>query len=391
MSCKKFMILTAAVLFLSACRAPAVPLRFEASPDLRALYDASAPAHVTPSEGQRLWEAWQVLLAQKHLRVAAVGDIMLGRRVGRLLDEHGSESAYEAFSFLFEGADEVFGNLECSLSDRGRPLLGKGIWLRADPDKAEVLKTAGFTVVSLANNHILDYGNDALFDTLSLLDAAGIGRAGAGRDIVEARRPYRAEKGGVRLGLLAYHEFSYLYWSFEEKRRFAAEADVPGTAPMDLAPMLEDVRALSKETDIVAVSLHWGVEESNRTTEAQRRTAHALIDVGADVVLGHHPHVIQGVEIYRGKPVFYSLGNYLFDQNDENNKQGMAVALDYFEGRLAALQIHPLYIQDKRTPLVPEGALREAILDKISRLSADLGTVLERDGEKLVLTFPGPQ
>lgn len=388
---KKTMILPIVICLLTACGHTGQELPFGDSGVLREISVSANPASIRGEEGRILWKDCEIRQEEKHLLLAAVGDVMLGRRVGALLDEKGRESAYEGFSFLFNEADAVFGNLESPLSDRGEKLKGKGIWLRASPDKADLLKEAGFTVLSLANNHILDYGDEALFDTLDLLDIAGISRVGAGRDIEEARQPEIFQKGDVSMGFLAYHEFSYYFWSYDEKRRFAAEENKPGTAPMDIEPLLQDVRALAEKVDIVVVSLHWGIEESNTVTEEQRRLAHAIIDAGADVILGHHPHVIQGIEIYRNRPVFYSLGNYIFDQNDENNKQGMAVGLRFYEGKLTSMEAYPLYVSEKRAPVVPEGEKKREILFKILRLSKALGTTLEEAEGVLTHRFGGIQ
>ena len=354
---------------------------------LREMKDELDPAHIGNGEGRELWASYESYLKNREIVVSAVGDIMLGRRVGRLLDENGGESAYQGFSFLFDRTDVLFGNLECSLSERGQKLLGKGIWLRASPDKADILKEAGFSVLSLANNHILDYGNEALQDTVEFLDEKEIGHVGAGKDIEAARKPEIFTKGDVSIGFLAYNEFSYYFWSYEEKRQFAARENVPGTAPMDLGPILEDVKKLKSEVDFVAVSLHWGIEESNMETEAQREIAHALIDGGADIIIGHHPHVIQGLEIYRDRPIIYSLGNYIFDQNDENNKQGMAAEIEIFEGEMKSIRLHPLYVKDKRAPVVPEGGKLEGMIEKIKRLSGEMGTELDAESGHLRYLF----
>ncbi|PLX31305.1 MAG: hypothetical protein C0604_07530 [Clostridiales bacterium] len=385
---KKLTLVLIMAVLLAGCAEEA---SFRDASILREMKDELDPARIGSGEGRELWASYESYLQNREIVVSAVGDIMLGRRVGRLLDENGGESAYQGFSFLFDRSDVLFGNLECSLSERGQKLLGKGIWLRATPDKADILKEAGFSVLSLANNHILDYGNEALLDTVEFLDEKEIGHVGAGKDIEAARKPEIFTKGDVSIGFLAYNEFSYYFWSYEEKRQFAASENVPGTTPMDLGPILEDVEKLKREVDLVAVSLHWGIEESNMETEAQREIAHALIDGGADMIIGHHPHVIQGLEIYRDKPIIYSLGNYIFDQNDENNKQGMAAEIEIFEGGMKSIRLHPLYVKDKRAPVVPEGGKLEGMIEKIKRLSGAMGTELESEGDHLIYLFGPPQ
>ncbi|SRR6056297_673141 len=380
---RKSIVLFVAAGLLVGCAGAAAEMPFYNSGIIVEMGRDANPASVAAADGRKLWKDYQDQIESKRIMVSATGDIMLGRRVGKLLDENGGISAYKNFSFIFDRSDVLFGNLECSLSERGQRLLGKGIWLRGTPDKAELLKEAGFSILSLANNHILDYGNDALQDTVDFLDEKGIGHAGAGMDISSAREPYIFDKGGSSIGFLAYNEFSYYFWSYEEKRKFVAEENMPGTAPTDLAPMLEDIEKLKSRVDLVAVSLHWGIEESNSETEGQREMAHALIDAGADIIIGHHPHVIQGLEIYRERPIIYSLGNYIFDQNDENNKQGMVAEIETFGGKIEAISLHPLYVKDKREPIVPQGEKLEEVLGKIKRLSAEMGTELENRGNHL--------
>ncbi|MBK5251393.1 MAG: CapA family protein [Peptostreptococcaceae bacterium] len=383
---KLIMLLSLAIL-LTGCSSDAREIPFKDSALLVKIENETNLSTVSLEEGRKLWYEYEALIENRRIVLSATGDIMLGRRVGRLLDDNGGESAYRGFSTVFSRSDVLFGNLECSLSEKGQKLLEKGIWLRASPNKAELLKEAGFSILSLANNHILDYGNEALSDTIAFLEEEGIGHVGAGKDIEAARKPEIFKKGDTSIGFLAYNEFSYYFWSYQERRKFVAEKDVPGTAPMDLGPIIDDIKKLKSRVDLVAVSLHWGIEESNMETEEQRRVAHALIDAGADIIIGHHPHVLQGLEIYRGRPILYSLGNYIFDQNNENNKQGMVAEIEIVRGNLTSLSLHPLYVKDKSEPIVPEGEKLREIMDKISLLSKDMGTVLEEKEKSLSYSF----
>lgn len=375
------------VILLTGCSADARAIPFNDSVLLIKIENEINPSTVSFEEGRKLWDEYETYIKDRRIIFSATGDIMLGRRVGKLLDDNGWESAYTGFSSVFNRSDLVFGNLECSLSERGQKLLGKGIWLRASPNKAELLKEAGFSILSLANNHILDYGNDALTDTIAFLDEKGIGHVGAGKDIDAAREPVIFKKGDTSIGFLAYNEFSYYFWSYEERRKFLAEEDIPGTAPMDIDPIIEDVKKLKSKVDLVVVSLHWGIEESNLVTDEQRRIAQALVDAGVDIIIGHHPHVIQGIEIYKGRPIIYSLGNYIFDQNDENNKQGMVAEIEIVRGNLTSLLLHPLYVKDKSEPIIPEGEKLSEIMDKISLLSKNIGTDLEEKDKSLSYSF----
>jgi len=317
--------------------------------------------------------------------LTAVGDIMLGRGVGRILERKGTYLAYRNLEEIFSGADILFGNLECPISNRGKKILGKEICLRAKPEMIEALKKPGFDIVSLANNHILDYDSEALFDTFSILRENDIGYIGAGKDIEEARKPYIMEVKGKTFAFLGYDEFAYIYYSNKYKRSFAASDKLPGTAPLKLDFILEDVKEIRDYVDYVVISLHWGNEDNNSITSNQREFAHKLIENGVDIILGHHPHVIQPIEIYKGKPILYSMGNYVFDQNDENNKQGIAVEISIEYGKIRELSIIPLYIRSKSEPTIAEGKKGDYIKNKIIKLSNSVGTIGEIQENRVII------
>jgi poly-gamma-glutamate synthesis protein (capsule biosynthesis protein) len=173
------------------------------------------------------------------------------------------------------------------------------------PEGAAALSRARFTVVSTANNHAWDYGKPALLETIDLLDAAGVAHAGTGRDRDEARRPAIVESGRVRLAVLAVTDI----WNDGELVRHPADAHVARAEAETLAEAVRAARAGG--ADAVVVSYHGGVEYGDTPLPRAREILHAAIDAGADAVLGHHPHVVQGVEWYRSRPIFYSMGNLL--------------------------------------------------------------------------------
>lgn len=326
-------------------------------------------------------------IKNKPIIITATGDIMLGRGVGSRLGNSDMNLAYKNLKSEFDRADIVFGNLENPISNRGRKLPGKGICLRADPAMVQVLKEGGFDIVSLANNHILDYDSEALLDTLQILDENGIGYAGAGENIEEARAPYIYTIKDRSIAVFAYDEFAHYYYSNSYKRRFQATEILPGTAPMNEDMILEDIKNIREKVDIILVSLHWGIEESNNITKEQRRLAHILIDNGVDAILGHHPHVIQPIEIYNNKPIIYSMGNYIFDQNDENNKQGMVISLILDNEKIREVEALPIYIKDKREPIIAEGEKGEIIRNKIISLSRELESKGQIKGNKVIFNL----
>lgn len=206
-------------------------------------------------------------------------------------------------------ADLTCVNLEFCLSDRGEPMAGKKYTFRAKPERAEILKELGVDLANLANNHIYDYGTDAFLDILSILDENGIAHAGAGANAAEAEEPFYTEIEG--------HTVAVVSATRAEKYILTPEAgeETPGVFRCyDMTNVLQKVREAKERADIVIAYIHWGTEYSENLETAQTEGARALVDAGADVVLGAHPHCLQGMEFYEGKPILYSLGNYWFNE-----------------------------------------------------------------------------
>lgn len=206
-------------------------------------------------------------------------------------------------------ADLTCVNLEFCLSDRGAPMEGKKYTFRAKPERAEILKELGVDLANLANNHIYDYGTDAFLDTLSILDEKGIAHAGAGTDAAEAEEPFYTEIDGRTVAVVSATRAEKYILTPE------AEEETSGVFRCyDMTKVLQKVREAKERADIVIAYIHWGTEYSERLETAQTEGAKALVDAGADVVLGAHPHCLQGMEFYEGKPILYSLGNYWFNE-----------------------------------------------------------------------------
>lgn len=230
--------------------------------------------------------------------------------------------------------DIAFGQMECVISDRGSPAPSARLAMRTAPDVVPALDAAGFSVMSLAGNHAMDYGGDALADTVSALRAAGIATCGAGADIVAAREPALLVAGGRTVAFLAYSSILPAGYAAEANRAGCAplrvhtsyeaiEPDQPGTPPRiltfawpdDLAALLTDVRAAKARADHVVVSMHWGVHFIRAVlADYQREAGRAIIDAGADAVIGHHPHLLKAVEFHRDRPIIHSLGNFAIEQ-----------------------------------------------------------------------------
>lgn len=231
------------------------------------------------------------------------GDIMLDDGPGRLIAKGGDPLA--PFAEILKAADYRIANLETPVAESGTRLIPKFFTFRAHPRTLSVLQ-GRFDAVTLANNHIGDYGNDALLETMRRLDTAGIARFGAGRNLSEAHKPLWIERKGLKIAVLGYSEFI--------PRVFEAGADTPGTAWSEDDHVITDIRAAKAAgADLVIPFMHWGWELEPAPSQRLQTFARRMIDEGASMVVGSHPHVTQGADIYQGKPIIYSLGNFVFD------------------------------------------------------------------------------
>lgn len=243
--------------------------------------------------------------------LVAVGDLMLGRSVGYRIEAGEGASIFEpGVSTVLGEADIAVGNLESAVSAGGEPQ-AKSYTFRAPPAASSVLAAAGFDVLSLANNHALDYGRGALADTEALLRAAGIQPVGSGRDLSAALSPVVLERGGLRIAFVALVD-APAEGSFT-RSNWEAGADRAGVAWADDESVARAVSDAAAVADVVVALLHFGYEFHESPSAGQRALARAAIDAGADLVVGSHPHVLQPVEAYGGGLIAYSLGNFVFD------------------------------------------------------------------------------
>ena len=215
------------------------------------------------------------------------------------------------FIDLMRGVDLMWINNEFCYSTRGEGPVGKMWTFRANPENVKYLGDLGVDIVGLANNHAYDYGWDAFIDTLTTLEDAGIPYVGAGRNLSAAKAPVYLEKDGITI--------AYVAASRAEIDVFTPEAEVAGPGILwcyDDTLFLESISIAAERADYVIALPHWGIEYSTDLEDGQIASAHAYIDAGADAVIGSHPHILQGMEYYKGKPIIYSLGNFWFDDND---------------------------------------------------------------------------
>jgi poly-gamma-glutamate synthesis protein (capsule biosynthesis protein) len=277
-------------------------------------------------------------------------------------------------------------NLECVIARGGHPWTRwpKVFHFRADPVAVTALQLAGIDCVTLANNHVLDYEEDALLEMLDLLEQRGMAYAGAGRCAEEARRPALLEARGVRVGVVAFTD---------NEPGWAATPTTPGTnwVPMTLEePSLAPVRAgLSRAraegAEVVIVSLHWGPNMVQRPSPLFRAFAHAVIDAGADLLFGHSAHIFQGIEIYRGRPIIYDAGDFVDDYAVDptlRNDWGLLFRVSVAEAAVRRIELEPVLIENCQVNLA-RGATHQAIAGRIGTLSAEMGTQVHRHGDQL--------
>lgn len=256
-------------------------------------------------------------------RLVAMGDVMLDRHVGKHIQEKPEDFRFDALRTVLRNHDLVFLNLENPVGRKGTPdrIQDPHVTFRCRPESLQVLKNLGVAVVSLGNNHMLDYGEEALVETLEHLDAAGIKHVGAGRNYEEANRPLTLEFKGKKIAFLS-HVFLF---SASTKRATAKRA---GVSDYRIDKILSKISALKRSGHQVIVSLHWGIEYSFYPLPYQREQARAMIDQGASLILGHGPHYPQGIERYKNGEIVYSLGNFIFDEPQRFSNRSFIYRID---------------------------------------------------------------
>ncbi len=310
------------------------------------------------------------------IHLALVGDVMLGRLVNEALQHLPPAYPWGDTLPLFQSADVRVCNLECVLADRGTPWSAtpKVFHFRSDARNVAVLQAAGITAVSLANNHTLDFGEEALFEMLQVLDAAGIHHAGAGRTLAEASQAAVVEVHGLRIGLLAFTD---------NEPPWAATADCPGVwyVPIDVhdrraRQLFERIRQIKPSVDVLIVSAHWGPNWGYAPPATHPSFGRALIDAGADLVVGHSGHVFRGIERYQGRAILYCLGDFIDDyavDPIERNDQSCIASLEIDGNTLLSLRLYPTTIQKCQARLAT-GDEADAIAAKLTSLCAAFQT-----------------
>jgi poly-gamma-glutamate synthesis protein (capsule biosynthesis protein) len=306
--------------------------------------------------------------------VTVVGDIMLGRRVGRSLARSGDFAAVlRPLARRLAAADVTVGNLESTLSRAGAPRQG-GDSFAADPRALGGLELAGFDVLSLANNHTGDFGPRALVETVRRVRANGIVPVGAGSNAAEAAKPAVVERSGIRFGFVAFNAIGETPRATARRPGAMSVRMPPRTGPLspgDLAAMQRAVSQLRSRVDVLIVLPHWGQQYTHRAVAAQRAVGRALIDSGADLVVGGHPHWVQGVDVHRGRLIVHSLGNFVFDMDfSRQTQEGVVLDLTFWGSRLKAAEWQPVRIGRDFAPRPMSASAGERVLDAMWAFSA---------------------
>jgi poly-gamma-glutamate capsule biosynthesis protein CapA/YwtB (metallophosphatase superfamily) len=328
---------------------------------------------------------------KKVIRVTFVGDILLHSDYDRIAAEKGPFFVFEKCSSLLKSADVTFGNLECVLSGKGVPNPEKGC-LRGDGRYIESLGAAGFSVLSLANNHTFDFGLDAYEDMAAHLESAGIRLVGAGRDLEQSRRLNTFCVNGVRVGFLAYSARDNQGYNYASQSR-------PGVAPLEEEYVLQDIERYKDSVNHLIVSLHWGIEYSPHPTPHQISLAHRIIDAGAHIIVGHHPRILQGYEYYKNGVIFYSVGSFCHSRlhlvgpgktytSDLRlcEREVAVIEMQLSPDRIDKITVVPFWLNEHGQPEPCEEAKAEEIMKKIAGRSSILKTPeFEQYWESLII------
>src|SRR5512133_20835 len=313
--------------------------------------------------------------------INAVGDVMLAGRWTSTIRKNVYDQPFRAVAAELKTGDITIANLESPIARGGVEFTGKQFRFRADPELAEALRKSGINMVTLANNHTMDFGAPALMETLENLERAGIAWIGAGKNLAAARQMALYTIKGKKIAFLGY--------SLTQPTEFFAGRSRAGTAPGFENYFIEDIRRARLAADYVIVSFHWGTEGRSDIQPYQRTVAHKAIDAGADVIIGHHPHVLRGVERYKAGIVFYSLGNFTFASKGRTADSAALVRLRFDDGKREA-ELLPLDILHRRVGFQPQlatGRQAAGIIERLNMLSAPLNTQIERRDGRYVVPF----
>ncbi len=305
------------------------------------------------------------------------GDVMMNSYFADYINNFGVDYSWTDVSDILQKADITAINLETSVSERGKSLKREGYGFRSQPETLQGLVNAGVDLVNLANNHTYDYGETAFLDTLDHLEKSNIVYSGAGKNLEEAIDVKILKRNNLNVGFISFSEV-------QSSGSFKADEDKAGIAffnKNDDSLILDVVTKAKKECDILFVMLHWGVEYNSVPSEYQIELAHRIIDKGADGIIGHHPHILQGMEIYKERPIIYSVGNFLFLKKNEEAGKTAVFELEFGKDNFIGGRFYPVHIDKCKADLLEEDdPMKKEIIQKLSNLSQGFGTNITTEG-----------
>ena len=299
-------------------------------------------------------------IKKEEVSLIAVGDISYSRGVERIVKKQNDINyPFLKIGDYLKNADLVFGNLETPITE-GREINDFEMIFRSNPLTEKALKLNNFSILSLANNHTPNFGEKGLKDTFFYLGKEGIKYVGAGENEKTAYQPVYIEKKGIKFAFLAYNDFDVVPLSYKATENYA------GTAFMETEKMIEAVKKAKQKSDFVIVSMHSGNEYVNKPNSSQVNFAHSAIDAGADLVIGHHPHVVQILEKYKDKYIFYSLGNFIFDQQASETRKGLMIKVYFTKDEITKISLLPIIMKNLAQPEIADINEAKKILQRLN-------------------------
>lgn len=316
----------------------------------------------------------------KDMVLFAGGDLVCASHVENAIKVYGYEYPFLKVKEFIEKADLAFANLECVVSDRGsvRSSDPKKINYNASPNVLESLHYSGIDVFSIANNHVYDVGSTGLKRFRELLDKTSQYYGGAGKDINEAASPVIINVNGLKIGFIFYNSTGFNFCASKESDGYNCINFVD--TKQALSTLKRDFSKI-KNTDIQILSIHWGQNYTTEPSKEQKAFAHMAVDHGVDVFLGHSAHLFHGIEIYKGIPILYDLGDLLVDKHDGWDVRSFLFYIQIKNGKPSGLELFPIYIPDSQIR-VAKGIMADEIISRMTLLSKQFGTeIVSEDGK----------
>ncbi len=312
-----------------------------------------------------------------YIELTAVGDILPGDEADTLLKEKGYDYIFDSTRYILKNTDILIGNLKSSLSTKkGQPLLkSRNTFYACDPVSIKSLLNAGFDVISLASNHFGDYGYESMLETFNLFNNNNLIYIGAGKNLKDARSLKIIKIKNTRIGFLSYSD--------KGPPEFYADSTSPGVMPLIMDYFKSDIENAKKDVDILVVSVHWGDPYTNLPNNKQVITARNMIDYGADIILGHYPHTLQGIEIYNSGIIAYSLGTFSFGSyfsEVQNVKEGIILKFKIENKKIKDVIIIPLDVNNNKVkfqPIILKGQQSQRVIKNLQSYSKAFYTLIQ--------------